>query len=186
MLRQKKLEGMGAAGIAVLLGLFLFSVPSCKSPTSPAENLSTTVTINNGSGADVDVFMDGTFEITVGNGASADVEGVSGGSHLFEAKKQGTEMIVFSVTLDVDTGYAYTLTIEGPAIISISNQYGEDLQLYVEDEYVADIQNNSTFVLDKVPFGTHNLTVKKKSDSTVVATKTFDVTEVKTYTWEIK
>jgi len=168
-----------------LLGIFLFSFMSCKSPSSPEENLTTTVTVNNVSGMTVDVFMDGTFKVSINNENSGDIENVTAGSHLFDAKKTGTEMLVFSATMDIDPGYNYTLVIEGPSTVTVTNNYGETLQLTVDGTSWTDLDDQSKATLNKVPFGVHNLVAAKKSDSTIVASTSIDVEEVKDYGWTI-
>jgi hypothetical protein len=181
----KKQEKKRAVGIAALLGIFLFSFMSCKSPSSPEENLTTKVTVNNGSGTTADVFMDGTFKVSIDNGSSADIENVTPGSHLFDAKKTGTEILVFSATMDIDTSYNYTLVIEGPSTITINNEYGETLQITADGTSMGDLNDKASATLTKVPFGVHNLVAAKKSDSTIVASTSIDVEEVKDYGWTI-
>jgi hypothetical protein len=180
----KKQEKKRAAGIAVLLGIVVFSFMSCKSPSSE-ENVTTTVTINNISGTAVDVLMDGTFQVSIENEYSANIENVAAGSHLFDAKKKGTEMLVFSATMDIDPNYNYTLIVEGPSTITVTNNYGETLQITVDGTSWTDIDNESYATLSKVPFGVHNLVAAKKSDGTEVKSTTIDVEEVKEYSWTI-
>jgi hypothetical protein len=181
----KKQERKCVAGIAFLLGIVLFSFMSCKSPSSTEENVTTTVTVNNVSGTAVDVFMDGTYEVSVDNGYTADIQNVTAGSHLFDAKKKGTEMLVFSATMDIDVNYNYTLVIQGPAKIIVNNNYGETLQVTIDGNLLGSIDDQSQATVDQVPFGEHTLVATKVSDGTEAATITIDVEEVKNYTWTI-
>jgi hypothetical protein len=181
----KKQEKKSAAEIAFLLGIVLFSFMSCKSPSSPEENLTTTVTLNNVSGTTADVFMDGTFKVSIDNQYSGDIENVTAGSHLFEAKKTGTEILILTASMDIDTGYTYTLIIEGPSTITVTNEYGETLQLTMDGTSWTDLEDQTKATLNKVPFGVHNLAAAKKSDGTEVASTTIDVEEVKEYSWTI-
>lgn len=175
---------MRAAGVAALLGIFLFTFMSCKSPSGP-DDLTADVTVNNGCGVAADVFMDGTFKVSVENGSNKVIGDVTKGVHLFEAKKAGTAMLVFSGTLDIDPSYNYVLVIEGPSTIVVNNKYGETLQITMDGTVLGDLEDESSKTISKVTLGVHSLKAAKKSDSTVVASTSIDVNEVKEYTWTI-
>jgi hypothetical protein len=185
MPRFNKKEIKFATRIVVLLGALLFSFISCTSPNSP-NNQTTDVTVANLCGTVVDIFMDGSLQLSLENDHYATISNVSRGSHLFEAKKKGTQILVSSATITIDPNQTYEYDIESPCAINVTNEYGETLKISADGTYQFDLDNKSSNAITKIPFGVHSLSAAKKSDSAVVATTSIDVQEVKEYKWTIK
>jgi hypothetical protein len=184
MSRPKKPGRKIAAVAGALSGILLLSLMGCKSASSPT-SVASSVLIANQCGATVDIFMDGTSKFTIADGASNSVENVSQGSYLFEAKKSDNGNLVYSTTLDVQAGASYSLSVSGAATVLITNRYGEILKIYANDVYLGDIGDQVSQTVSRVRFGSYKYSASRKSDGTVVATTSIDVTEVKEYGWVI-
>ncbi|MGD1008828.1 MAG: hypothetical protein ABR951_01615 [Candidatus Aminicenantales bacterium] len=182
MPRLKKPGRSGAALMAAMLGLFWLSSVSCKSPTS---STTATITVINSCGATIILYLDGTQKATVESGSSDTLESITVGSHLIEAKKSDTGVLVSSKTVTVTAGAAVSVTIPGPASLRVTNQYGELLSIYLDGTYLGDIGDQITQTVLSITFGTHVFTAETKTSTTVVATVTINVTDVTTYTWTI-
>ena len=183
MPRLKKPGRPGAALIAVMSGLLLLAVAGCKSATTP--DTTSTITITNGCGAKVDVFLDGTLKVTVENIVQGTISNIVAGSHLLEAKTSDTSVLVASVTLTIKASTTTSVSLYGPASVSITNLYGEILGIYVDDVWEGDIGDQITQTLHSITFGSHVLTAKTKTDGTVAATTTLNVTDAIEYAWTI-
>jgi hypothetical protein len=184
MPRFHKKEIKRARGIVALLGALMFSFISCTTPNNP-DQLVTDVIAVNSCGAAVDVFMDGTFQFSIENNYHQTIYGVSQGSHLFEAKKKGTEILVSSATLTISPYQTYEYDIIGPCAVTVTNEFGETLQIFSDETYQFDLYDNSSIAIAQVAFGVHSLSAAKKSDSAVVATTSIDFQEIKEYKWII-
>lgn len=182
MPRLKKQGRLGAALMAAILGLFWLPSVSCKSPTT---STTATITVINSCGAAFILYLDGTMKATVESGSSDTLEGVTVGTHVVEAKKSDTGVLVGSKTVTVTAGAAASVTIPGPASLQVSNQYGELLSVYQDGDYLGDIGNQITQTVLNITFGSHVFTAETKTSTTVVATTTVNVTDVATYTWTI-
>jgi hypothetical protein len=183
MPRLKKRGRSWAALMAALSGLLLLTFIGCKSPTS--SDTTSSIVVNNSCGAKIDVYLDGTLKTTIENGSNATISSITAGSHQLEAKKSDTGVLIISLTLTIKASTSTTVTIRGPASLRITNLYGEILSIYMGDELVGDIGDQITQILPKVAFGAHVLSGKKKTDGTVAATVTIDVTDAIEYTWTI-
>lgn len=185
MLQLNTKKRFRLAGIITMLGIISLSSLKCKkNPTEP-EDLTSTVIIANICGADVDFFLDGEFLFFMENESDETIDPITPGERGFEAKLTGTETLVYSRTIDVETATDYIISIEGPSKILVTNSYGEILKIYMDGSYVGDIGLNLTQTIYKVRFGTRELEARKRSDDTVVATISFDVTEVADLVWVI-
>ena len=183
MPRLKKPGRPGAALLAVLSGLLSLAVIGCKSPTTT--DATSSIAITNACGAKVDIYMDGLLKTSIDTAAQATISNVVAGSHLFEAKTTDTGVLVTSLTLTIEAASSTTLSINGPASLSITNLYGEILGIYEDDNWAGDIGDQITQTLHFITFGSHVFTAKKKTDGTVVATVTINVTDAIVYTWSI-
>ncbi len=169
--------------MAAVSGLLLLAVIGCKSSTTP--DTTSTMTITNTCGAKVDVYLDGTLKATIENAAQATISNIIAGSHLLEAKTSDTGVLVTSVTLTIQASTTTSVSLYGPASVRITNLYGEILGIYVDDIWEGDIGDQITQTLHFITFGSHVFTAKKKTDATVAATVTINVTDVIEYTWTI-
>jgi hypothetical protein len=75
--------------------------------------------------------------------------------------------------------------VEGPSSITVTNKYGETLQIFADGILMGDLADTLSETITKVTIGEHTLTAVKKSDSTQVAETTIIVNEVKEYSWVI-
>lgn len=169
--------------MAAVSGLLLLTFIGCKSPTS--SDTTSSIVVTNSCGATIDVYLDGTLKVTIENGSDNTILNVAAGSHLLEAKKSDTGVLISSLTLTITASSSTSVTFEGPASLRITNLYGEILGIYMDDQWAGDIGDQITQTMHKVTFGTHVFTGKTKTDGTVVATVTIDVTEAIEYTWTI-
>lgn len=169
--------------MAALSGLLLLAVIGCKSPTTT--DTTSSIIVTNSCGAKVDVYLDGTVKATIETAAQATISNVAPGSHLLEAKTSDTGILVTSLTLTVKAATSISLSVDGPASVRIANLYGEILGVYVEDVWAGDIGDQITQTLHFISFGTHVFTAKTKTDGTVAATITINVTDAIEYVWTI-
>jgi hypothetical protein len=184
MPRLKKLGRTFAVLMAAGSCFLMLASPGCKSSTSP-ESTVASIVITNNCGASVSVWLDGAEKLIVENLAQDTIGSVAPGSRLLEVKKADDLLLILSQTLDVKASTTTYVTITGGASVRVTNQYGEILSIYDNDMYVGDIGDQITQTIRKVTFGTHVYQAKKKSDGTVAAEITIDVTDLTEYTWTI-
>jgi hypothetical protein len=184
MRRLSKQGRTAAAVLAALSGILFLSFVGCKGSTSPTSTTSN-INVTNSCGATIMVYLDGALKATIENAANATIDNVAEGSRLVEAKKADTGVLISSKTIEIAKGTAYYVTIEGIVNVIVTNQYGEILGIYADSYYVGDIGDQITQNIPKVAFGSHVFEAKTKTDGTVVATTTIDVTDVIDYSWTI-
>ena len=173
------------ATILTVTVIFLLLFMSCNNTTTPEDEVvEANVTVTNECGVSVDVSMDGIFQFSLNNGTSEAIEGIEQGSHIFEAHIAGTETLISSETYDIKDGFDYYWTVDPPSTITITNAYGEDLQIYVNGAYLGDLGDTQTQSITQVPFGSYNLEAVN-SNSVIVASVIITVSEVKEYFWTI-
>jgi hypothetical protein len=180
----KRRHHLGTVVAVALAGCGLVLVGGCKSSTSP-ETVAQSITVQNSCGATIEVFLDGTLELTVEAATSGTLSDISVGSHLIEARKEETEIILYSETLDFVAGQTYSITIEGQASMRITNDTADILSIYVDSAFLGDIGPGLSQVVHRVSFGEYSLEAKKRSDGTSVATTTIEVTDIMEYDWTI-
>ncbi len=172
-----------AAVLAVLTAVLGLSLAGCKHTTT--ENLTSTITIVNNCGADVDVYMDGALKSTVADAADGTIANVTAGSRLLEAKLKGTSDLVYSQTMTITAGTAVTFTVNGQAVVRITNNFPEILKIYMNAIYTGDIGPGLTQSIDRVKFGTYNMLAWRRADDSEAATTTITVSAIQTYDWVI-
>ena len=143
------------------------------------------IVVNNICGATVDIYMDGTFQTSVANNADGGIADVELGTYQLEAIKSGSDIVVFSSTLEIDFEREYIWVIEGKAGFAITNQTGEIVRLFIDDRDGGQITDKSTKTVSEVPFGEHLLEAKELNSDTVVATTTINVELIQIYPWTI-
>jgi uncharacterized spore protein YtfJ len=171
--------------LAIALVVLAAVSGSCKKNSTGPETLTASVTFSNSCGADMDVFMDGTLQFTVANGQSETITDVLAGSHSFEVRKSDTAGVLYSDTFTVTGGAAYSVTVQGAATISVTNQYGQLLRIFQNNVYIGDIGDGLTQTISRVKFNTYTMEAKLKNEDTVVASTTIVVTDVQDYPWAI-
>jgi len=171
--------------IIFLIGILLSALTSCKSPTGIDSNFKATITVTNLCGATVEIHMDENLLFTVANGFEQVIDNIVEGSHLMEAFKAGTNMLVATEAINISTSDDYWWEIFGPSRIIVMNKYGETLRIIVNGSYLGDLDDTYSEGITKVTFGEHKLDAIK-SDDEVAASITIDVTEVKDYFWSIQ
>ena len=186
MVKLKKRKKIPHAGIIFWLSFFLFTLISCKNPTSPDDGSTTArMTVSNDCGVAVDIFMDKTFQFSVEYQESEIIQNISVGQHEFEAKNKDTEIVLSNVTVDLFEPRDYVLTIIGEASFHVSNEYGESLNVYGDGDLLSDIGSPGTLVIENVLYGVHLFEAKKVSDGTAVASISVDFAENPAYFWTI-
>jgi hypothetical protein len=179
-----KRSGWRPAGMVVLLSIALAVIPSCKEPTTPVANIGS-VLVYNYCGATVDAYLDGVLRATIETDDYDTIVEIPPGSHTVRAYLEGTQDLVAEGTYEVEAAVQYTLYVYGIATISVTNQFGEILKIYMDDTYVGDIGNDITQTIYGVPFGTRAMVAKKRSDDTEAATASIDVITIADYPWII-
>jgi len=149
------------------------------------EHLQARIRVNNICGATVDIYIDGAFQISVANNSDGGIEDVELGTYQLEAIKSGSDIVVFSSTLEIDFEREYIWVIEGQAGFVITNQTGETVRLYVDNVAGSQITNTNTHTITEVPFGEHVLEARELNSDTVLATTTITVDLIQVYNWII-
>lgn len=184
-MRSKKRAKLLTAGIVFLLGILLFSSISCKSPES-AEDIVANIFVSNECGLAIDVYMDGVFQFSVEFLYYEVIQNVSGGVYEIVAKKKDTEEIISFTSIDINASGEYWVSILFEASITITNEYGETLNIYTNGSLQGELADEESQTFTDVPYGEHVLEASKTSDNTLVASTVINVLEAKEYTWVIK
>jgi len=185
MSKSKTTHLMHSMGILAVSAILLLSSWSCKSPESSEDIMEANIIVINTSGTTVDIYLDGVFKFSVDNDASATLEKITLGVHQFQAKLKDSAVVVQEVEFDLDQSGDYEWTILGPSKLTVSNSYGETLQISANGEYVGDIADASDITISNVPFGTFLMVATKQSDGSLVASLSIVIDEIKEYFWTI-
>ncbi len=180
-----KMKRIRNAAILTVTGILLLCLMNCNNSTTPENDyVEANVIVINECGLAADVHLDGIFQFSLDNGNNGTIERVVQGTHTFEAYVTGTETLVSSETYEIADGNDYYWTIDGPSTITITNGYGQALQIYVDGVYLGDIGDTETQSITKVSFGVYTLEAID-SNSIIVASTIIEVNEVKEYFWTI-
>jgi hypothetical protein len=171
-------------GLFALLSLILIAFPHCKDTTGP-ENMAD-ILAQNLCGAPVDVFLDGVYQFTVEHATDKRISGLSFATYMLEAKKQGTEILVFSEPMEVNQTITYIWVIDGASVILIGNDYGEDLDIFMNEIYAGVVPNKESREIPNVGFGTHKLEAVRVRDNIKIDEISLDIEEVARYVWLIE
>ena len=186
MAKLKKHKKIPRAGVIFWLSILLLAPISCKSTSGPDNGITTiTVTVSNECGVALDIFMDNNFQFSLEYQESNSIQNVSLGEHEFEAKKKGTEVLLSYISVELTEITNFVLTILSEASFHVTNEYGEDLNIYGDGELLSDIGSPATLIIENVLYGEHLFEAKKVSDGTSVASITVDFAENKAYFWTI-
>lgn len=134
----------------------------------------------------MDIFMDKNFQFSVEYQESKIIQNVSIGEHEFDAKKKGTEIVLSNATVDLFEPRNYVLTIASEASFHVTNEYGESLNIYGDENLLSEFGSPATLIIENVLYGERLFEAKKVSDGTTAASITIDFTENKAYFWTIK
>ena len=181
-MKRHKLSGL-LKTVPLLSLLALLILSGCDSSTTP--EFEAHLIVENQCGATVDVFVNGTFKFVLETGGADEVRNISQGTHLLEAKRTGTEIMVFSGPLDVQSSGNYFWTITGQATIVINNQVGETVKIYINGTYVGNIDDQDSQTIEDVPFGSQVFEALDVDLTKILGQTTIDVVEVKEYVWTI-
>jgi hypothetical protein len=165
-------------GILLLFGFF-----GCDGSTTP--EFEAHLIVQNECGATVDVFVSGSYKFTLETGGADEVRDIAQGTYLLEAKKTSSQIMVFSDTLDVQSSGNYFWTITGQATITINNQVGQTVKIYINGSYVGDIEDQKSQSIENVPFGNQAFQALDVNLTEVLGQTTIVVAEVKEYIWTI-
>ena len=171
--------------IAIIVGIFICSMISCKSPASP-EDIKATIVVSNECGLEIDVYMNGVFQFSLDFLIYEIIENVTGGVYEIVAKKKDTVEEIANETVIVNADGEYWISILSAASIKIINNYGETLNIYTNGSLQGELSDQESQVFTNVPYGDHVLEAAKSSDNSLVASTTLTVAEEKEYTWTIK
>lgn len=72
------------------------------------------------------------------------------------------------------------------ASITVSNQYGETLDIYMDEKLEFTLENEDEAVIEDVSLEEHNLEAKTEGTDDVVASTTITVEAEENYTWTIE
>ncbi len=180
-IKQYKMYGFA---IAVLLGILVSTQAGCKNSTGPDDFLANIIASND-CGIAVDVFLDNTLQFSLENQKSDAIENVSQGIHELLAKKKSDGAEIFSDTIDISRSGNYNWIIESPADVRLVNSYGELLSVYADGSLLGDLEDQTSQVIQNIPYGKHRFDAVRKSDNTLVKSIEIDIQENKEYTWTI-
>jgi hypothetical protein len=186
MVNLKRWEPSLFLAIAICLATLTLSLTTCKNPTSTDTDQEPYITVINSCGIALDIYMDGIFQFYLENNEYYYIQNVSVGSHLLEAKRKGTTILVRSYTADIQESSGYTWTIPSNAALKITNNYGETLDIYGDGTYQSDLTDQTDLLVPSIPYGEHLLEAKVHGGTTVVNSTTLSIYEDITYTWIIK
>lgn len=170
--------------IIALMGFFIYTSGSCKSNTTP-EITEASITITNKCGIQVDIFINDVWKVTMVHLQSSTLSIPELGVYEFEARKAGTDTVVASDTANINAYSNYTWTVMTSASISITNNYGESIDVYGDGTYQGTIEDQQSASIDRIPYGQHLMEATKQGDANIIASITLDITENKTYTWTV-
>ncbi len=177
---------MSYAGMIVGLGIFMLASISCKNPAGPDnENLKANIIVINDCGVALDIYMDGNLQFSVEYQASKIIYSVSLELHELVAKIKGTETEIMSISVELYEAINYEWTVQSSATLSISNEYGETLSIYVDGNLQNDIDDQATIIFEHFPYGEHLLEALRTSDKVKVASTTVNIDENIEYLWTI-
>jgi len=174
-----------AAVLSFCLGLLFLSM-SCKSVNGPDEEFEARLLIYNNCGARVDIFLDDVLYIALDSGSNTTIQQLTEAEHKLAAFLTGTDTLVLMETFNATASGDYTWTINGQATILMINEYGETVDIYEGGEYVGYLEADDTGPITDVPFGSYSFEATLFEETTVIATITIEVTEVKEYSWVIE
>jgi hypothetical protein len=163
MVNHRKPRKAAFLAIAVCLGILALALFSCKNPAGTDNDQQPYITVQNDCGIDLDIYMDGVFQFYLDNGEYYAIQNVAPGTHLLEAKKKGTDILVKSYTAETSANFSYTWTISSNAQLEITK-----------------------LLFATSPYREHLIEAKKQGGTTVVASTTIDVIEDVLYTWIIQ
>jgi hypothetical protein len=186
MVNHRKPRKAAFLAIAVCLGILALALFSCKNPAGTDNDQQPYITVQNDCGIDLDIYMDGVFQFYLDNGEYYAIQNVAPGTHLLEAKKKGTDILVKSYTAETSANFSYTWTISSNAQLEITNNYGETLDIYGDGEFQSEVADQSKLLFATIPYREHLIEAKKQGGTTVVASTTIDVIEDVLYTWIIQ
>jgi hypothetical protein len=185
MVNLKKAKPFPSLAIAICLGILAFTLTTCKNPTSTS-NDEPYITVRNSCGIALDIYMDGVFQFYLENNEYYYIENVTPGSHLLEAKRKDTDILVRSYTAEIEGNNSYTWTIASGAALKITNHYGETLDIYGDGTLQSELTDQTDLLVGSLPYGDHLIEAKIQGGTTVVASTTIPVYEDITYTWVIE
>ncbi len=93
--------------------------------------------------------------------------------------------IVGLLTLTSISCKAPTVPEANAARITITNNYGETIDIYGDGSLQGSTADQLTSTLERVPYGEHLLEATKSGETDVIASITLDITENIQYTWTV-
>jgi hypothetical protein len=186
MAKLKKRKKIPQAGIIFWLSIFLLAPISCKNTTGPDDNITEAkITVSNECGVAVDIYLDKNFQFSVEYLESKTIRNVSLGEHEFEAKREGTEILLSSLSVEITELADFVWTLLSEASFHVTNEYEEILNIHGDGDLLSEIDSTTTLIIENVLYGVHLFEATKVSDGTAVASISVDFAENKAYFWTI-
>ncbi|MBN2409071.1 MAG: hypothetical protein JXE07_04985 [Candidatus Aminicenantes bacterium] len=185
-MNYKKKMPVPSLSAVICLAFLSVALVNCKNPTGADEDREPYITVRNDCGIAVDVYMNSAFQFFLNNYEYSFIENITPGACLLEAKKKDTDILLKSFTVEIGGDTNYTWTISSVAQLSITNSYGETLDIYGDGTYQSDLADQGNLLLPNVPYGEHLVEAKKTGGTTVVSSITIDFIEDITYEWIIQ
>lgn len=186
MVNFRKQKTVPFRAIAICLGILALASISCKSPAGTDDEEAPYITVRNGCGIALDIYMDSALQFYLNDTEYYTIQNVSLGTHLLEAKRKDTDILVKSYTAEIAENSGYTWTISSNATLKITNNYGETLDIYGDGTFQSELTDQTDLLFATIPYGEHLVEAKKQGGTTVVASITIDIIEDITYTWIIQ
>ncbi len=180
----KKIKKARIAGTVIWLGVLLIALVGCKNNTTTEDPPQANIIVSNECGIAIDVFMNGNYKFSLEYWQFNTIENVALGTHELVSKWKGTEKLVLSDPVDISTLTEHVWTVRSLADLTISNEYGETLNIYGDGTLQGDIDDGTAETLASLPYGNHVMEARKLDD-TVVASITILIEENIGYFWTI-
>lgn len=171
--------------VAALTMLLAAVLVQCKSPTSPDGKGEADIVVTNEYGKPVDVYMDGDLMFRIHHKYSIEIDDVTREDHDFEAYDPDTKALIDSGTVEVREKKKYAWVINGPPGIKVTNNYGQEVQIFMDGQYQFNLVNKEDRWIMDVPFGERYLKALLADDGREVASITIKVKEYTDYYWTI-
>jgi hypothetical protein len=187
-MRQSRFSGRRCfpafAAIGAVLGLLLLA-GACKSPIMPEDGEADIVIIND-YGETLNIYMNGEFLYPVEHNTSVEIDNVKYGIYYFEARTVDTDELVYSDEVDVEVRSDYTFTIDDIPDINVINDFGTPLAIYMNGEYMFDLEDEENRWIIDLAFGEYFLHAIRKEDGMQIASITFDIDDYTDHTWTLE
>jgi len=169
----------------LLLAFLGLSLIGCKSPMSPKGGEADLIIFNEYSDT-LDIYINDSFRFAILKNSNVEVDNIPLGTYKVEAKIAGTDIVIASETIEILEKIDYNWMIDDPPDINVTNSIGDDVTVYMDDNYQFDLAHGEDRWIIDVPFGKHFLKAIRVRDATQIASTTINVAENIDYSWTIE